>query len=861
MSFFNRLTAILVSFALLAPLAPLEARNKKGDKYFAQGRVEEEKKNWDAALEDYEKALSEDPAELQYQMAVDNAKFHAAETHIDRGLTIRGQGQLGEALIEFQRAYAINPGSAIAAQELGETQLMIQRERQRVEQTGKEAPPEIRALTPGQSAEKKENDRIDRMLPIPELRQLKPGQIDIRMTGNVKTIYSTIGAYADPPINVLWDPDFQPPQHDNFTVDMKNLTLDQALNYIKILSHTFWKPLSENTIFVTNDNPTKRRDYEEQVLKTIYLHNVGGQQEFSEVVNAVRTVPELTKVFPDNTQYAIVVKGEADRVALAEKIAHDLDKPRPEVLFDILVMEASSTFSKQITAAIASTGLNVPINFTPRASIQVQSNSSTTTASTTSSTSTTATTTNNTTTAAGTTATTTTPLSIPLSELGHVSTADFSTTLPSALLQAAMSDAKTTVLQAPELRCIDNVKATLNIGEREPTASGSFQPGIGGVGINPLVNTQFTYIDIGVNIEALARVHSDSEVTVHMLLNITSVTGQVNLGGINQPIIGQRKIEHELRIKEGEVALLGGLVTRQDDKTVTGIPGLQAIPLLGNLFKGTSLDHNRDDIVIAVIPHIIRKPQLTEENLRAIATGAQQIEVNYAPPGADEAGAAPAAAAKSSMPPATAPPVGGAAALPATAPATAPSAAVPATGSPASMPPLGVATPVAIPGVPPATAPPATAAAPPATAPPAVAPPSGPALNFGPKTIEAAAGKTFTVSITADNATDLGSAPVEIRFDPKMLRLNDVAAGDLLAQGGAAPLVIKNIQNEAGTAAIQVSRQPGLKGATGSGAIVTLTFAAQAPGDTQITAPSISLRNSQGQPMGTGSPGMTVHIK
>jgi general secretion pathway protein D len=297
-------------------------------------------------------------------------------------------------------------------------------------------------------------------------------------------------------------------------------------------------------------------------------------------------------------------------------------------------------------------------------------------------------------------------------------------------------------------------------------------------------------------------------------------------------------------------------VTRQDDKTITGIPGLQAIPLLGYLFKGTSLDHNRDDIVIAVIPHIIRKPQLTEENLRAIATGSQVIKVTYGPE-QDETGAAPGAPARSAMPPATAPPIGAAAASPATTPttpATAPPAAVPAAGSPANMPPLGGATPVAAPGVPPATAPPATA-------PPAITPPSGPALNFGPKTIEAAAGKTFTVSLTADNATDLGSAPVEIRFDPKMVRLNDVAAGDLLAQGGAAPLVIKNIQNEAGTAAIQVSRQPGLKGATGSGAIVTLTFAAVTPGDTQITAPSISLRNSQGQPMGTGSPGMTVHIK
>lgn len=167
--------------------------------------------------------------------------------------------------------------------------------------------------------------------------------------------------------------------------------------------------------------------------------------------------------------------------------------------------------------------------------------------------------------------------------------------------------------------------------------------------------------------------------------------------------------------------------------------------------------------------------------------------------------------------------------------------------------------------MPPATAPPATAppaTAPPATAPPATAPPGkGAAISFAPKTVETQSGKTFTVSVRADNATDVGAAPVEIKFDPNMVRLNDVAAGDLLAQGGATPLVIKNIQNEAGTATVQVSRQPGLKGATGSGGIVTFTFSAVAAGQTQITAPNVALNNSQGQPAATGSSSVNVHIK
>jgi len=79
MRFFNRLTAVWLAVAMLAPLAPLEARTRKGDKFLAEGRIAEGKKDWDAALASYEKALSEDPAELTYQMAAQKARFQCAQ--------------------------------------------------------------------------------------------------------------------------------------------------------------------------------------------------------------------------------------------------------------------------------------------------------------------------------------------------------------------------------------------------------------------------------------------------------------------------------------------------------------------------------------------------------------------------------------------------------------------------------------------------------------------------------------------------------------------------------------------------------------------------------------------------------------
>lgn len=879
MSFFNRLLAVVLTAVLIGPMTPLDARTRKGDKYYSEGRAHEAKKEWDAALEDYEKALSEDPAEMVYQMGQQKAAFQAGEMHVDRGLKLRAQGQLGEALLEFQKAYAINPGAAITTQELRLTQEMIERERQRVEQTGKEAPPAQRALTPVEEMKQREMQKIDRILPVPELKPTHPVLDPLRMNGQKsKVVFETIGKLAG--LNVLWDPEYQPSQHDSITIDFQQpSTVEEALNYVSTITKSFWKALSPNTIFITNDNANKRRDYEEQVTKVFYLQNVMLPAELQEIVNVVRTAADINRVFPYNSQFALVVRGEADRVELAEKLIHDLDKPKSEVVVDIFVMEASTVFNRQITAALASTGLNVPFTFTPRTSIQVQGGINNNTTSTLGTTTTGTTTTNTGTTglnngvngSTGLTGTglpgsTTTGTSVPLSSLGHLASADWATTLPSALLQAAMSDARTTVLQAPQMRCVDMQKATMKIGEREPTASGSFQPGIGGVGINPLVNTQFTYIDVGVNVTLTTRVHENNEISMDIQLDISNITGTVNLGGIDEPIIGQRKVEETLRIKEGEVALLGGLINQQDDKTVTGIPGLSSIPLLRRLFTGENVDHNKDELMIILVPHIVRRPEITPENIRAIAVGnATTIMLHHAPSAAD---AAAEAAAEGGAPPAANLPgvVGRLPAQVSTEPVTPPSpstpppgAAPPAPGSAAGAPPATA------PPLPPGLAPPPTggAAAPGAPAPPAPPQPAAQGVvRFNPPQADVSANANFGAALVLDGGSDVFSAPIQVSFDPKMVRLNDVTLGDFMGADGQQPVFSKNIQNDTGQATIQLNRLPGAPGVTApSGILVFLNFQAIGKGSTTIRAPGITVQNSQGQAVATGSPQMTVNIR
>ncbi len=387
------------------------------------------------------------------------------------------------------------------------------------------------------------------------------------------------------------------------------------------------------------------------------------------------------------------------------------------------------------------------------------------------------------------------------------------------------------MLQAPQLRSVDNVKATLKIGEREPTASGSFASTISSV--SPLVSTQFNYIDVGVNVTLLPHVHDNGDISMDIDLEISSVTGTVNLGGLSEPIIGQRKVTHSVRMHEGEVSLLAGLSQTSDTKQVTGIPGLMSIPLLKNLFQGQSIDRENDQVMIVLIPHIVRQPSVSAENLRGVDVGSQTaVKLSYAPqPGDLLTGPQAAAVVAGEAAPATTPVIhSGNGPLP-----------------PATAPPM--------PGLPPA--------APPATAPPATAPPpAGTArVQFAPAQVQTRVGGQVVVSVTLDGGTDVAFAPLDIHFDPKVLRLNDVVPGPLLANDGQQPAFTKNIMNDNGTATVQLNRRPGTPGVNGSGALITLQFQAVGRGPTVVTIPQISVRNSHGQPVAGGSAQLTVNVQ
>lgn len=805
MAIFNRLA---LAGLLLCASGVLTARTKKGDKLLAESRAAEARKDFDSALDLGEQALSEDPSDAAYQIVVTRVRFAASNLHVSRGYKLRQAGQVAEALAEFEKAFAINPASDVAEQEIRRTREILERQKRKEAAPGPKAEekPDEKGLTASQLEKKQEEEKFASMLPVPELRPLNPQPINLKMNNQPpKVLFETVGKLAG--INVLFDPEYAQggaAQH-NQSIEFTNSTLDEALDYLGVVTKSFWKPLSTNTIFISQDNPTKRRDYEEQVVKVFYLQNVVAPQEIQEIVTALRTVAEIQKVFTYNAQNAIVARAESDKIALAEKIVADLDKPRSEVLVDVLVAETSRSRSRNLAAAIAPKGINSPITFTPRTTIQTPSTGSGTGTGT------------------GTGAAAAASNLIPISNIGRVGTGDFSVTLPGGLIEALMSDSNTRVLQSPQVRAADGQKASLKIGQKVPIATGSFQPGIGGVGvgISPLVNTQFTYQDVGVNVDITPKIHGAEEVSLHIEVEISSVVDRVDLGGISQPIIGQRKVIHDIRIRQGEVNLIGGLMQHQETRSVSGVPGLSAIPVLGNLFKSRTLEKSDSELVIALVPHIVRAQDLTGVNLRGIAAGnATTVKLNYAP----------------RTPPPGEPPKGGV--------VTTPSSSTPAPRT-----------------APPPPSPAAPPANPPATATPQQPPPSARAA-FAPPQVSVAVNTPITVALIVDGATDLFAASVRIKFDPSFLRLNDVLPGNALLAGNQQPPVFsKNILNDSGDGAISMSLQQGGAGAAGSGALVTMMFTAVGPGSTTVSVAELALANSQGQPIPAPPPVLAVTVK
>jgi general secretion pathway protein D len=758
---FRPATLLFVVLAITLPAAADKAHS-----LWNRGRDAEQRQDYEKAYDYYQQAFSLRPKDLRYRTSYEHIKFLASASHVHRGQLLRDSGKLDEAVAEFQKAATIDPSSFIAQQELKKTQEMINQAQN---------PPQAVAPTPN-LLKKILNEAQG---PV-ELEAISNVPITLKLTEDTKVIYETVGKLAG--INVLFDPDYT---SRKIRIELNGVTLEEALGIIALESKTFWRPVTRNTIFIAQDNPAKRKELDQSVIKTFYLSNLSQATELQDVVNAMRTLLEVSRIQQLQSQNAIIVRGTPDQIALAQKLVDDLDKAKPEVVIDVVVMQVSKDRSRTL-------GISPPTS----TSISLNNNVNNTTTGTTTTTSTTSSSSSS----SGSTS------SINLNRIGNLNATDFTITIPGITASAIMGDSDTKIIQNPQIRALDGQKASLKIGDRIPVATGSFQPGIGGVGINPLVNTQFQYIDVGVNIDITPRVHAGREVTLKISLDISQQTGSSSIGGISQPIIGQRKVEHEIRLKEGEVNLLGGLMEDSQTKSLSGLPILANIPFLKYFFGSETRDHAEQETVFALIPHIIRGVDVNDQNQRMIDVGtANSLELRRVAHQQVET-PAPSVTPVQPQTPATQP------ARPATQPATPPA-------------------------------------------------PGGTSFLFDPATINQTKGATFTVNVLISGAQNVYSVPLQLNYDPSKLQLVNVSNGGFLGQDGQAVALVHREDDATGTLQVTATRPPNSGGVSGQGSVLTLTFMAKASGQSPLTITRGGARDPAMQPITVNGAQAIVNIQ
>jgi general secretion pathway protein D len=716
----------------IAGLIAISVAGCAGSKAFNRGSHADATKDFDTAMAEYKIALDKNPKDIEIQLKYNQARYNAAFQHFEAGRRFVDRGDYEAAKMEFTRVLEIDPTHALAEQQLQKVNdALAAKSRNQVE-----PPIEYDQLRAATRTDPTVASQLDAKLTAP---------IDLHMTQDSKVAFETLAELAG--LNVIFDPDFR---GTRIPIDLNRVNIFDALDVLALETRSFWKPVNRTTILVAADNQQKRRDYEDLILKTIYLTNSVTSTEITEAITALRTLLNMRYLAQSTSMNAIIVRDTADRIAIAEKIIEDLDKAKPEVLVEATVLEVDRNTLRQL-------GILPPQG----TAVTTIGGSAATGAATTGN-------------------------AFPLNNLPST-TANYSLIIPPTTAQFLATSGNTKLVQNPRVRATDGKLASIRIGSQVPIASGSFQPAFVGATGTPVVNFQF--VDVGVNLDITPHVLLNRDVAMTVQVQIRALAGDRNVGGVTQPVLTNRQVQHDIRLAEGETNILGGIITDSEAVSLNGIPGLKDIPILRYFFSQEQKSHDSTEIIIMLTPHILRMPNIREANMRGLNTGSETIP-------------------RLRNPAVTVP---------------VPSSAVPSPAAPAPA------------GGPPAPVNPALPANPPAPQAPATQPPAPPntqpqalrqtnsTVAFSPSPITLPQTGTATVNIVG-NGSDFYGVDLTLSYEAGAFNIREIRDGGFLSRDGQIVAFVQRQETESGTVRISLERPPGAAPVSGTGNLVTLVL-------------------------------------
>ncbi|MEO8218159.1 MAG: secretin N-terminal domain-containing protein, partial [Acidobacteriota bacterium] len=551
----NRLRTAAIILLIVPVLSCTSYRSYKQASEF------EQQKDWDKAVIEYEKALEVDPANLKYRMALQNAKMEASRLHFEKGKQLRSAGQNELAATELELTVKLDPTNQFAAVEYTKAVTAMQ---------------EAAQAAQGPTLEQRKKLIGSKARP-PELNPAsdEPISLSFPRPTPTKDIYRALGnAFG---INVLFDQAVK--DDDRISIELRDVTSQQALERVMQAANHFYKVLDEKTIIVVPDTPQKRRDYEDLVIQTFYLSNGDAEQ----VTNVVRTMIEARNVFPLKALNAITIRDTADKVRIAEKIIEANDKARAEVVVQVELLQVDSNKLRDI-------GLNLSPDAITASPVTTDGKPIT---------------------------------SLPIQAIRGLTSGNWSFTIPSAVYSLIKNNTDAQLLARPQLRISEGEDATLHIGQQQPIPVSTLFTPISGTGVSQGPLTSYTYKDIGIKISITPRVHHNREVTLKITIEVSSLAGEVPATSSSpaQPIIADRTISTTIRLKDGETNFLAGLIRQDDSNTQDETPFLSDIPVIGRLFSHSKKTHVATDVILTMTPHIVRIADITDDDMAPMWVG------------------------------------------------------------------------------------------------------------------------------------------------------------------------------------------------------------------------------------------------
>jgi general secretion pathway protein D len=777
-SLLKRLTPIVLIAVLTAGCAA--SAYKRGYRAAENG-------NWDEAVDQYRQAVQEHPNRPEYKIALERAMLTASQRHLDAARIAEARGLLEEALREYRRASEYDPPNRQLAAKVGEVERHI-RDQAEAAARGRSTLEQMRQTA--------------RQTGPPPLFNLNTALPAIRLSDtSLRTILNAIAQASG--INIQYDTSFN---DRPFSVNLENVTLQEALNQVLLANGLFFKVINPRTIIVAQDTLQNRTKYEDQVIRTFYINHADAV-ELSQLLNQIARLggqQVQTQIAATKSSNTITVRGTTTMVEIVERMIEANDNPRAEVVLDVQILEVNRRRAKQFGLDLGT--YQIGAAFSP----EVDPRSSGTTTPGTPAT-------------GGTTGATLSSPPFNANTISRgISTADFYLAVPQAVVRFLATDSETKIIAKPQLRGSEGSKLSLALGEEIPVPSTTFTPiAQGGANFNPL--TSFNYRPIGVNVDITPRVTLEGDIIMDLMVENSARGGDVNVAGTTIPGFVSRKVTTRLRLRDGESNLLAGLLSETERKSMRGFPGLLNLPVIRALFAANEREVDQTDIIMLLTPRIVRTQELTQQDLNPIFIGtANYPSLGGTPPLIAQPEAEPVA------------PAAGAAAAPAPAPGVAvPGAAGPAPGPGANPPALqpsaatAPATPLQNPASPPTTLPGTPAPQPlPAG--------SGQIVMSAPGNDFRVGAGPYTVPLSITGASRVSTVSLTVTFNPAVLRVRTVQEGSFMRSGGANATFTQQGDPAGGRIDIAILRTADTTGVAGTGVLAALIFDAIAPGPANL---------------------------